>query len=231
MMSPEDKRYVLSELLRNIEHVADLEYQKRVWIEGRGPEVQDFDDFLELYVEDSEIIFPEYKSFGVTEKQYKLLKNFRDELSSFSNNPRWYLVEEFIDTPQWNRMMNLAKEVLEAFEYFEMKKVRGSLIQTQIIQSLSNLAMYQEEKGVLREGSSKDVEKIVSGLIEVVDSALQESGYFSISKREQELLRELRRKIDLFTNQYGLEEKNINAPQWREIKALANQIIQELELN
>jgi len=44
-----------------------------------------------------------------------LLKKFRDEFRIFSDENNW--PAEFIDSPEWEKIMNLAKEVLEAFQY------------------------------------------------------------------------------------------------------------------
>lgn len=114
-LTSEDRKYILKEHLRNISHISDKEYQKRIWIKGEGPEVDDFDETCCNFFGDGDPILENYKEFGLTEVQYHLLKKFRDEFRAFSDENYW--PPKFIDTPEWSRIVNLAKEVLKAFNY------------------------------------------------------------------------------------------------------------------
>lgn len=49
MLKNEDRKYILNEHLRNISHISDKEYQKRVWIRGQGPECDDFDETVNYF--------------------------------------------------------------------------------------------------------------------------------------------------------------------------------------
>jgi len=115
MLNREEKEYILNEYLRHISHMVDKEYQKRIWIRGEGPECQAFDDFVCYFFEVGDGVLEEYKEFGITEAQYHILKRLRDEFDAFPNRSSW--PQEFIDTPEWEKIINLAKEVLEAFHY------------------------------------------------------------------------------------------------------------------
>lgn len=114
-LNNEEKRHTLNEYLRHISHFADREYQKRVWIRGEGPECQAFDDAVCDFFDIGDPILDESKEFGITESQYVLLMKLRDEFKKFSD--AYDLPEEFIDTPEWQRIMKFAKEVLEHFNY------------------------------------------------------------------------------------------------------------------
>lgn len=116
-LSEEDKKYILNEHLRNISHIANKEYQKRVWIRGEGPEVDDFDETVCHFFDDGDPVLEKYKEYNITEKQYQLLVQFRDSFESFIDGPRPYLPEDFINTPEWEQIMNLAEDVLKAFDY------------------------------------------------------------------------------------------------------------------
>lgn len=109
----ESKKYILEEFLRNILSISDKEYQKRVWISGKGPEADDFDETVCHFFHEGDAILDSYAKFGITENQYALLKQFRDTFEKFSDEH--YLPEEFIDTPQWAKIMEMAKEVLKTF--------------------------------------------------------------------------------------------------------------------
>ena len=110
-----DRRQILISVLETIEGISDKEYQKRVWIKGEGTQVDDFDETCCNFFGDGDPLIERYKEFGITESQYQLLKGFRDEFRIFSDENNW--PPEFIDTPEWEKIMNLAKEVLEVFHY------------------------------------------------------------------------------------------------------------------
>ncbi len=113
----EHKRYILDQFLDIISCISDQEYQKRVWIRGEGPEVDDFDETSCHFFDDGDPILKKYKEYNITEKQYQLLVQFRDFFESFVDGDRPYLPKDFINTPEWERIMNSAKEVLKAFDY------------------------------------------------------------------------------------------------------------------
>lgn len=114
-LTEEDKNYILQEHLKHISCIADKEYQKRVWIKGEGPQVDSFEDTVCDFFTTCDSILENYKDFKVTGKQYDVLKLFRDRFRIFSdknNHPH-----EFIDSPEWERIMQLAMQVLEEFNY------------------------------------------------------------------------------------------------------------------
>ena len=116
-LTEEDKKYILNEHLRNISHIASKEYQKRVWVRGEGPEIDDFDETVCHFFDDGDPILKKYKEYNISENQHKLLIQFRKKFEDFVDGDRPYLPEEFIDTPEWELIMNFAKDVLKAFNY------------------------------------------------------------------------------------------------------------------
>jgi len=117
MLTNEDKKYILLSLLENIEDISDKEYQSRVWIRGEGPEADDFTETVCLFFDYGEGIIEEYREFGITESQYKILKEFSDQFEDFVDNREHYLPEDFIDTLWWQEIVDLAEDVLKAFNY------------------------------------------------------------------------------------------------------------------
>lgn len=115
----ETKKTMLNNLLRDIWHVSNKEYQKRIWIEGKGPQCDDYDETSMGILDDGEIIIKESKYFKVTDRQHEILKFFWDEYQSFSNGIGFelYLPERFIDTPEWTKITVMAQEVIKAFDY------------------------------------------------------------------------------------------------------------------
>lgn len=115
MLTNEDKKQILESFLETIEGISDKDYQKRIWIRGEGPEVDDFDETVCHFFQEGDGIIEKYKDFGLTERQHQLLKKFRSQFKTFSDEND--IPEEFIDTPEWAKITNLANEVLKAFNY------------------------------------------------------------------------------------------------------------------
>ncbi len=115
MLTDNDRRNIINQHLNNIHHISDKEYQKRVWIRGEGPECDDFDETVNYFFGEMDSILDEYKKFRITDSQYQILKKFRDKFRAFSD--KHHYEPEFIDTPEWNEIVEMAKEVLRAFHY------------------------------------------------------------------------------------------------------------------
>ena len=109
------RKQILEEFLCNLYIISNKSYQKRVWIEAKGPEVHSFDNAVCDFFDLGEYIFDNYKGYQITEQQQKLLDKCRKEFKAFSEKNDF--PEEFIETPEWEGIMNLAKEVLKAFNY------------------------------------------------------------------------------------------------------------------
>jgi len=114
------KKDILNFVLERVSNISDKEYQKRVWIRGEGPECDDFTETVCHFFDDGDPIIENYKDFEITDSQYVLLTKFRDEFRGFSR--KYDFPQEFIDTPEWAKIMKLAKEILKAFNY--QKNVR-----------------------------------------------------------------------------------------------------------
>ena len=77
MLTDKDRKHILNEHLRNISHISDKEYQRRIWIRGEGPECDDFDETCCRFFYDGASVFKNYKDFWITDSKYKILKRFR----------------------------------------------------------------------------------------------------------------------------------------------------------
>ncbi len=114
-ISDEDKKQILLGFIKIFTRIYDKEYQQRVWIDGRGPECDDFDDTVCDFFGVGDSIIENYKDFGITDQQKHLLMRFRDEFKTFSDEHDW--PQDFIDTPKWTKITEMAKEVLGAFHW------------------------------------------------------------------------------------------------------------------
>jgi len=113
MLTNEEKKQILKSFLETIDGISDKNYQRRVWIKGEGPEVDDFDETVCHFSQECDGIIEKYKDFGLTEDQCQLLKKFREQFKAFYYEND--LPEEFIDTPEWAQIIDLSKDVLKAF--------------------------------------------------------------------------------------------------------------------
>ena len=57
---------ILANFLETIEGISDKEYQKRVWIRGEGPEVDDFTETVCHFFDDGDPILKKYKEYSST---------------------------------------------------------------------------------------------------------------------------------------------------------------------
>ncbi len=115
-----DKKQILDSFIRIVDHISDKEYQKRVWIRGDGPQCDDFVETVCFFFPEAEGILENYKQFGITSSQYRILVKFHGLFRTFSDENDW--PEKFIDTPEWEKITEMAKEVLKAFNYQKSSK-------------------------------------------------------------------------------------------------------------
>ena len=117
MLTHEVAKRMLNNTLQAVEWISDKSYQRRVWIGGDGP--NDFDETACYFFENSDPVLNEREKFGLTMNQYYILKNFRDKFRVFSDEHNYESL--FIDTLEWNEIVESAKEVLKDFNYEKQK--------------------------------------------------------------------------------------------------------------
>lgn len=127
MLTKKAKKQIIMSILDDVYHVSDKEYQEKVWIRGEGTEVNDFGETVCNFFEDTDPLLENYKEFGLTESQYSILKKFRDQFEWFVDEFRFfsdenYLPDDFIETPEWEKIMQLAKQILKEFNYKKSEK-------------------------------------------------------------------------------------------------------------
>lgn len=118
-LSDKDKKQILEGFIDIFTRISNKEYQKRIWVKGEGPEVDDFDDTVCDFFGECDPILENYKDFGITDNQYELLVKFRDEFRDFSRKRD--LPPDFLDFPEWGKITERAKEVLQALTIAKAK--------------------------------------------------------------------------------------------------------------
>lgn len=98
-------------LLRSM---SDIDYQKRVWLRGEGPEVDSYCEFVNNFYSDFQYLFRESETYNLTKAQTKQLQKLYDEFDKFKHT--YYDEYEFIDSPEWKEMRELTAETLKVLK-------------------------------------------------------------------------------------------------------------------
>ncbi len=110
-----NRKQILETVLEIIRDISDKDYQRRVWIREEGPEVDDFIETVCVFSSQGDGVIKEFKEFGLTDSQCQIFKRFRDHFHAFAADNDWPHL--FIDTPEWTKITEEAKEVLKAFNH------------------------------------------------------------------------------------------------------------------
>lgn len=113
------KRNVLHEIYSLLAEFSDRDYQKRVWLEGRGPEVSCFADATIGFISGVEIdhvIGVEWGQWDLPVEPLQLLREFRKKLGEYvdksgSDPP----IDQVLTDPEWDKVSQLAARVMESF--------------------------------------------------------------------------------------------------------------------
>lgn len=124
---------VLSNIIRHAYSFADVEYQQRVWIDGKGPEVDSYSESLCGLFDDSNVVEfanGEALKFGYSDEMVKRLRSFAKTLRAFqtqlreSKGSNWAaetLDSEILARPGWETVRQSAAAFLDsAIEWFEV---------------------------------------------------------------------------------------------------------------
>ena len=115
-LSDADKNYIVNQLLKRISGIADKKYQECVWINAIGPECDSFDETVCHFIDDGEPVIKAYQEYHISDKEYLALKRLYEGLTKFLDSSPPSLESEFINTSEWNNIVEMAKEVLEIFD-------------------------------------------------------------------------------------------------------------------
>jgi len=162
-----NKKQMSLSFLQNIECISDKEFQKRVWIQGAGPECHDFDEAVNDFSSEGDHILEHYQDYGLSRRQYEVLKKFRDKFEVFQKKN--YFPHEFIDSPEWTEIMDLAKEVLKTFNYPAVNTQRYLIDSILLIKEQAKL---------------DDAEGAITGYHSIVDLLKHQAFVFCFDQKE-----------------------------------------------
>ena len=237
-LTEEDKKYILNEFLRSISHISDKEYQKRVWIRGEGPEVDDFDETICSFFDDGDPILERYKEYGITESQYQLLIKFRNVFEKFIDGPRPYLPQDFIDTLEWARIMEMANEVLVAFDCKKsapqtvVTKDDKTYIVHEFLQGISHVTNREPPKrdwALAEKQETPAFADSLSDFFDLGDQILERYQEFGISDSQYKLLKQFCDEFKAFSKEHDVPEEFIDTPEWAKIMEMAKEVLKAFQ--
>lgn len=115
-----NKKQFLDGYLDEIFWISNKEHQRRSWILGIELMGGDYGETINRFFDSDVVIKEYYKEFGITEDQNLLLRLFVEEFDNFvfgDHLSDHYDPSEFIDTPEWTRITDMAKGVLKVFDW------------------------------------------------------------------------------------------------------------------
>jgi hypothetical protein len=101
--------------------ISSKDFQRRVWIQGIGPECDDFDENVIVFFQYSEWLLQEPDKYRLNSNQVKLIKRLVEKYAAFCDKSDldldYYMPERFIDFPEWTEITEIAKKVIDSFNY------------------------------------------------------------------------------------------------------------------
>jgi len=230
MLTDDDRKHILDRLLSTIYDISDIEYQKRVWIRGEGPEVDDFEETINYFFDDTEFVCKDYKAYGVSENQYQLLIKFRDAFDTFRDDYHYPL--DFIDTYEWKKIMSMAREVTEAFHYNkdpdEFNKSRAKyLLMKQIVELIFKLASLPRENNWIFAEDSKDndFKQMASFFLENGKLILDNYQDYGLFDYHYQALKKFYDAFRTFLKEHSFEIDFTNNLAWEKVKEIGKETL------
>lgn len=228
-----NRKAILDNFLDNITNISDREYQKRVWIRAEGPECDDLSETICEFCDGVRIIFTDYKNYNITDAQYRLMLELRNEFKAFYNTH--YDPSEFIYSPEWEKIMQMAKNVLIAFNFqkkpFEQRvyEIQQENILDKFLDKITEISNreHQKKAWILGEESVYgDFDKIVSQFRFSGAPIFEDYKKFNISDAQYDLLLKFRNKFEAFCSNNNQPHEFSHMSEWEEIRQMAKEVLE-----
>ena len=105
---------IMIQLIRAIGYISDLEYQKRIWIRGEEPEVNNFEETIDFFLDDYEgfkDLATRHKEYGLSDEEFEFLKQFYQKIYDYNELFDGKTDAEVVEDPKWHEVVALAKIV------------------------------------------------------------------------------------------------------------------------
>lgn len=97
--------------------LANREFQERVWVDGSDSQVGSYRLVLESYFSIASKVLKNPRKYEITDIQYEVLKKFHEEFETITNIHKDIWFGYLIETPEWNKIVQMAQEILISFNY------------------------------------------------------------------------------------------------------------------
>ncbi len=228
MLADENKKYILAEYLWIIHGISDKEYQRRVWIRGEGPECDSFDETCCGFFDDYNYVFENYKDYWITDVQYQVLEKLWVKFRAFSRKHDW--PPDFIDTPEWDKVTLLAKEVLQAFSYTTTYMLTHKVRQHRLRNLLKMIDIisdrdYQQRVWIDEDPTGTDFNETCNRFFDYGDRVLEHYKDYLITDIQYQALKKFWDKFSTFINENNCPCEFIDTSEWKEIMELAKEVL------
>ncbi len=99
--------------------MADRDYQIRVWARGEGPECDSFCESMNAFYDYMEIIYSEYKKYGLNDEDLNFLKNLEKKIDDFSEIAAQFDRDgDLINDLKWLEIVEISKEACERLKKY-----------------------------------------------------------------------------------------------------------------
>ncbi len=227
-----------------VESLANQDYQRRVWIEAKGPEVDSFDDTICEYADFVDEVLSKASLYGLTEAQEGALRSLTAIFEDFYKNGLGscytYEPECFIDSTEWRKVSEEATRVLKIFGYlagdryihcreysFEVKK---QLLKS-FLDAIACLATADTNAKIWKkeERQEDNFKRIYYLFREEIDAYLDNPQEFGIDFKQIEKLKKLDEALLSFARNGGfkvISETFVHTAECKMIAAAAREVIE-----
>jgi len=234
-LTDEQKSHILNLILRVIFRIGDKDYQRRVWIRGDGPEIDDFGQTVCYYSGLTDEVFENYKEYGISDIQLPVIKKFHDSFRNFSRDNNWPHL--FIDTPEWTEITEMAKDTLQVFnctketlhlsieESMKRNRIRKGILK-QFLKDIQKISKKESEqqRWVLSE-SDDNILGAVDRYFKTIDEVLEDYRNYEISSQRLEVLKKFHVKFEKFWKGKDFPQMYMGSDEWFEITEMAKDLL------
>ena len=227
-----------------VESLANQDYQRRVWIENKDPEVNSFDETIAEYSEFAGVVLTNPILYPLTTVQECVLRSLTAILRNFCKNELdsdyIYELEYFIDSAEWRKIFEQATRVLKVFGYLASDRYihcreYSSEVKKQLLKSFldaiaclatadTNAKIWKQE-----ERYEDNFESIYCLFHAEIDAYLDNPQEFGIDLQQIEKLKKLKDMLNSFFRNSGFKvdpETFIHTTECKMIAAAAREVME-----
>jgi len=231
-------------MLWMVEFLANQDYQRRVWIEDKDPEVNNFNETIAEYTYSEGIILNNPSLYPLTEVQKCVLGSLTAIIKDFYKNGLdsgyIYEPEYFIDSTEWRKVFEQATRVLRVFGYLAgdryihcreySSEVKKQLLKS-FLDAIACLATADTNAKIWkREERYEDNFEFIYCLFHAeIDAYLENPQEFEIDFQQIEKLKKLNEILNFFVRNSGFTvdpETFVHTTECKMIAAAAREVIE-----